>query len=228
VLRGLLDLVSPPSLPKCGSFGGFPAGVSGGSRSANGKNGGILLCGAFAVVALAGSLHASPSTLQLTGARHRRTPAGRGYFRPVAALAAQGQFARAGAGENHDGTNNLVVDPCKGQTKLYISINQTAIRNSSPGRRPKRFISARSTWLWRCHECRARRGDGFGLRHGHRGSERVWRRDGGDGMEFRGQRRHRTGQWRCGGGRGRDERGQSLPVQLRLRSGVWRISYVVQ
>ena len=130
VLRGLLDLVSPPSLPKMrGASAGLPAGVLGGSRSANGKKWwGFFLWAPFAVVALAGSLHASPrhSAIKPEHVIEER-PAGRGYFRPVAVLAAQGQFATGQAPVKiTDGTNNLVVDPCKGQTKLYISINQTA------------------------------------------------------------------------------------------------------
>ena len=130
VLRGLLDLVSPPSLPKVrGASAGLPAGVLGGSRSANGKKWwGFFLWAPFAVVALAGSLHASPrhSAIKPEHVIEER-PAGRGYFRPVAVLAAQGQFATGQAPVKiTDGTNNLVVDPCKGQTKLYISINQTA------------------------------------------------------------------------------------------------------
>src|SRR6266404_5532533 len=130
VLRGLLDLVSPPSLPKMrGASAGLPAGVLGGSRSANGKKWwGFFLWVPFAVVALAGSLHASPrhSAIKPEHVIEER-PAGRGYFRPVAVLAAQGQFATGqGPVKITDGTNNLVVDPCKGQTKLYISINQTA------------------------------------------------------------------------------------------------------
>src|SRR5882672_10255180 len=130
VLRGLLDLVSPPSLPKIrGASAGLPAGASGGSLSARGKKWWpFFLRAAFAVVALAGSLHASPrhSAIKPEHVIEER-PAGRGSFRPVAVLAAQGQFATGQAPVKiTDGTNNLVVDPCKGQTKLYISINQTA------------------------------------------------------------------------------------------------------
>ncbi len=51
----------------------------------------------------------------------------RASFLPAAALAAQGQFVTGQAPVKiTDGTNTLVVDPCKGQTKLYVSINQTA------------------------------------------------------------------------------------------------------
>jgi len=41
-------------------------------------------------------------------------------------LPAQGQFAMGGPTKISDGTNTLVVDPCKGQTRLFVSINQTA------------------------------------------------------------------------------------------------------
>jgi len=51
----------------------------------------------------------------------------RAYLLPAASLAAQGQFATGQAPVKiTDGTNTLVVDPCKAQTKLYVSINQTA------------------------------------------------------------------------------------------------------
>jgi len=130
VLRGLLDLVSPPSLPKIrGASAGLPAGASGGSQSTKRKKWwGFFLWAAFAVLALAGGLPASPrhSAINPEHVIEERL-VGRGYFRPVAVLAAQGQFATGQAPVKiTDGTNNLVVDPCKGQTKLYLSINQTA------------------------------------------------------------------------------------------------------
>ncbi len=43
-----------------------------------------------------------------------------------AAAEAQGQFATGQGFRITDGTNYLVVDPCKAQTKLYASISQTA------------------------------------------------------------------------------------------------------
>jgi hypothetical protein len=53
--------------------------------------------------------------------------ADRASFLPAAALAAQGQFSTGQAPVKiTDGTSTLVVDPCKAQTKLYVSINQTA------------------------------------------------------------------------------------------------------
>ncbi len=60
---------------------------------------------------------------RFVGAHH----ADRAYLLPAASLAAQGQFATGQAPVKiTDGTNTLVVDPCKAQTKLYVSINQTA------------------------------------------------------------------------------------------------------
>jgi hypothetical protein len=44
----------------------------------------------------------------------------------VALAEPQGQFATGQGLKITDGSNFLVVDPCKGQTKLYASISQTA------------------------------------------------------------------------------------------------------
>ncbi len=50
-----------------------------------------------------------------------------GMLKPVPLAAEpQGQFATGQGAKITDGTNFMVVDPCKGQTKLYTSINQTA------------------------------------------------------------------------------------------------------
>jgi hypothetical protein len=141
VLRGLLDLTSPPSLPKMrGTSAGKPswlsrakpdksAVASGSSRSEGGKKWWTFFQRtAFAVLALAGILRASPKHAAIKPEHLiEARPADRGSFLPAAALAAQGQFATGQAPVKiTDGTNTLVVDPCKGQTKLYVSINQTA------------------------------------------------------------------------------------------------------
>ncbi len=130
VLRGLLDLTSPPSLHKVrGASAGLPACAPGRSQSAGGKKWWtFFLWAAIAVAVLAGSLPASPRHAAIkTEHVIEKRPAGLGAFLPAAALAAQGQFATGQAPVKiTDGTNNLVVDPCKGQTKFYISINQTA------------------------------------------------------------------------------------------------------
>jgi|SRR5579872_1682112 len=57
----------------------------------------------------------------------RASVADRARLLPLAAVPPQGQFSTGQAPVKiTDGTNTLVVDPCKGQTKLYVSINQTA------------------------------------------------------------------------------------------------------
>jgi hypothetical protein len=112
VLRGLLDLTAPP-LPKAAPV----------SRSGGGKKwwpfSVVLLAGAL--FGLAGNLHALP--------RHvvERRGAEGAYLHLEAALPEpQGQFATGQAVKIFDGTNTLVVDPCQAQTKLFVSINQTA------------------------------------------------------------------------------------------------------
>jgi hypothetical protein len=102
VLRGLLDLVSPPSFPKLqGASADKSAAASSGSRSEGGKK-----WWRFGLVVLIGALS---------------------IFSAEVLAAAQGQFATGQAPVKiTDGTNTLVVDPCKAQTKFYVSISQTA------------------------------------------------------------------------------------------------------
>jgi hypothetical protein len=175
VLRGLLDLASPPSLPKhrgasadktawfsrlTGKAPWFwrakvdnSAVAPGSSRSGGGNKWWRFFSrAAYAVLALAGSLHASPryvsiisraalpasgrasaarATELVHGVEERRADASFGaertYLLPATALAAQGQFSTGQAPVKiTDGTNTLVVDPCKAQTKFYVSISQTA------------------------------------------------------------------------------------------------------
>ena len=162
VLRGLLDLASPPSLPKHrGASADKPAwflrlkgkpswfwrakadhsaGAPGSPRSVGGNKWWRFFSWAgYAMLAVAASVHASPrhasiisrtasaarapeSEHAIEARRTERTP-----FLPAAALAAQGQFSTGQAPVKiTDGTNSLVVDPCKAQTKFYASINQTA------------------------------------------------------------------------------------------------------
>ncbi len=112
-----------------------------------------------------------------------------------------------------DGTNTLVVDPCKGQTKLYVSINQTANTQLAAGNSvEENLYLLDSRGGGGGHERGAGRRDWLGVRDGHGGRERLWRRDGGDGMEFCGEWRNRSGQRGRGGGRGRNQRGQFVPV----------------
>jgi hypothetical protein len=87
-------------------------------------SGGLL---AGALFALAGNLYAGPgrAALELTHVVEAR--GAEGAYLHLAALPppAQGQFFTGQQTKITDGTNTLVVDPCKAQTKLYVSINQT-------------------------------------------------------------------------------------------------------
>ena len=49
------------------------------------------------------------------------------------------QFATGQQTKITDGTNTLVVDPCKGQTKVYVSINQTANTQLAAGTSSKKI-----------------------------------------------------------------------------------------
>ena len=154
VLRGLLDLCSPPSPASTGkSFWrsrtvSKPAVAPGDSRLKGGKKwwaffswpasiarGRSVVLAAGAVLMATGSSFASPrhapisakparvESVRSVGARN----ADREPFFLAAAVPPQGQFATGQAPVKiTDGTNTLVVDPCKAQTKLYVSINQTA------------------------------------------------------------------------------------------------------
>ena len=89
----------------------------------------------LALFAVAGNSHAAPRralnsarTAPATVALSANTRAAdRAALLPTAALPPQGQFSTGQAPVKiTDGTNTLVVDPCKAQTKLYASISQTA------------------------------------------------------------------------------------------------------
>ena len=96
----------------------------------------MLRLALFAFAALSvGSASASPrravvsvKPAHVEGAVAARIGAAdRAVLLPAAALLPQGQYSTGQAPVKiTDGTNTLVVDPCKGQTKLYASINQTA------------------------------------------------------------------------------------------------------
>jgi hypothetical protein len=51
----------------------------------------------------------------------------------------QGQFSTGQAVKIFDGTNTMLVDPCKGQAKLYVSINQTANAQLASGTASKKI-----------------------------------------------------------------------------------------
>jgi hypothetical protein len=53
--------------------------------------------------------------------------------------AAQGQFATGQGVKIFDGTNTLIIDPCRGQTKFYVSINQTANAQLATGTAAKKI-----------------------------------------------------------------------------------------
>jgi hypothetical protein len=154
VLRGLLDLASPPSLPKHRGASADKSAVAPGSSRSEGGNKWwrFFLRAACAMLAVSVCLHASPRRVSIISraalpapgrASAARTPgsahtieerradpsagAERAYVLPAAALVAQGQFSTGQAPVKiTDGTNSLVVDPCKAQTKFYVSISQTA------------------------------------------------------------------------------------------------------
>jgi hypothetical protein len=139
VLRGLLDLTSP-SLAK--ATAGLPTIASAqagrpalGSASADESEepsdtfwharvrkwwpfGVALLVGALGLLRIC-SAAAPGSVVEDLGKAHRLKPV-------LLEGEPQGQFATGQGTKITDGTNFLVVDPCKGQTKLYASISQTS------------------------------------------------------------------------------------------------------
>jgi hypothetical protein len=110
---------------------------------------------ALAVFAFVGRAQASPrraalkfGPATLVRARFEPTYALEAYgadgVRPHlnAALAAaepQGQFSTGQGVKIFDGTNTMLVDPCKAQTKLYASINQTANAQLAAGTASKKI-----------------------------------------------------------------------------------------
>jgi hypothetical protein len=117
VLRGLLDLTAPASAK---ASAGLPSDDSESSRSSRAKKWwpfGIVLLAAGLGVLRAGTAAAPGRFLQDLGKSHRLKPVLllRAAFAPDFLAEAQGQFA-TGQG----------LDPCKGLTKLYASISQTA------------------------------------------------------------------------------------------------------
>jgi hypothetical protein len=161
VLRGLLDLCSPPSVStsRNNSYGGSgkagaPAVTPGKPRSQDGKKwwrkafSRTVVRVTIAVLAVAGGLSAAPRRVPLSAKRlpaelavaSRARVANRAAFLPAAALSPQGQFSTGQAPVKvTDGTNTLVVDPCRGQTKLYVSINQTANAQLASGTASKKI-----------------------------------------------------------------------------------------
>jgi hypothetical protein len=151
VLRGLLDLTSPAAHKKTRGTGADNRTLSGreadgssevsaNSRSAGGKKWWpfwiVLFVGMLGL--LRASIAAAPErSLENRVKGHRLKPALleaapllRGAlveFAPeFAAAEPQGQFATGQGFKITDGTNVLMVDPCKARTKVYASISQTA------------------------------------------------------------------------------------------------------
>jgi len=58
---------------------------------------------------------------------------------PLPGVAPQLQFATGLGVRIYDGTNTMLVDPCKGQTKSYASINQTASTQLAAGTASKKL-----------------------------------------------------------------------------------------
>jgi hypothetical protein len=151
VLRGLLDLTAPAAHRKTRGTGAGNRTLSGReadesseapgiSRRAGGKKWWpfwiVLLAGMLAL--LRASIAAAPArALEDRVKGHRLKPALLGaapllraalveVTPEFAAADPQGQFATGQGFKITDGTNFLVVDPCKARTKLYASISQTA------------------------------------------------------------------------------------------------------
>ena len=147
VLRGLLDLTRPGSggarhtnAPFDGTATGHSIEDAQISRSERRKRkwwpfGILLLAGALGL--LRAGIAAAPVRFVKDRAKTERLKpvllgvapilrAGLAVITPELAPEPQGQFVTGQGFKITDGTNFLVVDPCKAQTKLYASINQTA------------------------------------------------------------------------------------------------------
>jgi len=150
VLRGLLDLTAPAvrkSVRERSSGGSELTGHDAeepdeappNSRRARAKKwwpfGILLLAGALGLMRT--GIAAAPKRFMKDKAKtHRLKPvllgaapllrAGLAAVAPGFAPEPQGQFVTGQGFKITDGTNFLVVDPCKAQTKLYASISQTA------------------------------------------------------------------------------------------------------
>jgi hypothetical protein len=148
VLRGLLDLTSPAYSRRSSrqASAGGEADRSAEAPMNTGSEGGKKKWWFFGIALLAALRLAAPGrdradTLErplrfasVVVPVHAAAEPGRpllgsprsGTYRLLAAEPAQGQFATGQGLKITDGTNFLVVDPCKAQTKSYASISQTA------------------------------------------------------------------------------------------------------
>jgi len=151
VLRGLLDLTAPAAMTKARGTGADKSKPIGGAADDCAEVSEIpqepraKKWWPFGIVLLAALCSAGVSPAILWPARNVKTAGGTPALRfagapllravPGAEFAAlrtaepepaQGQFATGQGFKITDGTNFLVVDPCKAQAKLFASINQTA------------------------------------------------------------------------------------------------------
>ncbi len=146
VLRGLLDLTAAAAQRKArgavagkGTMDDIAADKSAEtpriSRSVGGKKWWPFWILLFAVSLgfLRASRAAAPApSLADAGKSHRLKPV-------LLEAEPQGQFATGQGFKITDGTNYLVVDPCKAQTKLYASISQTANAQVATGTASKKI-----------------------------------------------------------------------------------------
>jgi hypothetical protein len=158
---------SPVSFADAGDVSGEQAGkpaVDPGSGSEGGRKKwwtfGLVLIAFAALIAFSGSglvgrAQASPRRAVAKITRATLVPAdlasvqavgafGPGGVSPhlnaaLAAAAPQGQFSTGQGVKIFDGTNTMLVDPCKAQTKLYVSINQTANAQLAMGTSSKKI-----------------------------------------------------------------------------------------
>jgi len=147
VLRGLLDLTAPAAHRKVRAIGAdrkhgdSQAGELSGGDSEDSGNARTKKWWPFWVVLLVGmlgllraSVAAGPARSGADVARARRSkpallgaaPLLRAALFAFAPAEPQGQFATGLGTKITDGTNTLVLDPCKGHVKSYASISQTA------------------------------------------------------------------------------------------------------
>jgi hypothetical protein len=161
VLRGLLDLTRPGSGGARHTNASFEGTATGHSiedaqisRSERRKRkwwpfGILLLAGALGLLR-AGIAAAPVRFVKGRSKTDRLKPvllgagpllrAGLAAITPELAPEPQGQFVTGQGFKITDGTNFLVVDPCKAQTKLYASINQTANTQLEAGTASKKIF----------------------------------------------------------------------------------------
>ncbi len=161
VLRGLLDLTAPAfakasaSKPAGGSgtadeLGEGP-GVSRRARALKWWQFGIVLLAALGSSGVSPAIWRPERSAKFAGRTPALRPASAPLLRTTAdpefaaglrlaeAEPAQGQFATGQGFKITDGTNFLIVDPCKGQSKLYASISQTANTQLASGTASKKI-----------------------------------------------------------------------------------------